>query len=529
MIKNRIVKLDKDSQERIDAKNTIKYTLLLDYQVPEYDDDRFINNIFSKCNECCFGLFYDKIFYYLTYGGKCAFFGSLSNPLKKEDPIPYELQIDTIPDFKTFTNGYISYIKKSTYDKDENSYQLNFNNLILQHCVISCYHAVITELDGNGQVSDYSIVNGNHISTPKNYTKASNNTEKSRLASDFKKKSNNHLKAMPFFENIAHNQLFSEVWFQVCCVNKSRFCNLFDTEEKDNLNLKSIIDNITFISDKLLVVENINTMEVIHYNYIVERIFNFHMLISIINTIFSTHNNNNNNYYKLDQNDLISTISKITSLPNVFSRQIFWLYAFFHVNKNINSFYDFWFKNDPDNSDTFAVSTRRIKRSFDLYRWKDQFHLFIKYLSEFIIPIYEWCFTCMMFDSLEKEFPNMSHEEHLKKSAKLLKKFALKNHQILINPYPAVSKNKANSNSNIYNAVNKIEKIIYPSTLSENAIMTLINNFLSANKNIDLNLSPNINPEYFKANPRNLRHTSTDKIREFYIDLLRYNYWKPDI
>ncbi len=60
MIKNRIVKLDKDSQERIDAKNTIKYTLLLDYQVPEYDDDRFINNIFSKCNECCFGLFYDK-------------------------------------------------------------------------------------------------------------------------------------------------------------------------------------------------------------------------------------------------------------------------------------------------------------------------------------------------------------------------------------------------------------------------------------------------------------------------------------
>ena len=135
----------------------------------------------------------------------------------------------------------------------------------------------------------------------------------------------------------------------------------------------------------------------------------------------------------------------------------------------------------------------------------------------------------MMFDSLEKEFPNMSHEEHLKKSAKLLKKFALKNHQILINPYSAVSKNKANSNSNIYNAVNKIEKIIYPSTLSENAIMTLINNFLSANKNIDLNLSPNINPEYFKANPRNLRHTSTDKIREFYIDLLRYNYWKPDI
>ena len=526
MIKNLVIKLDKNSQERIDAKNTIKYTLLLDYQVPEYDDDRFINNIFSKCNECCFGLFYDKKKYYLTHGGKCAFFGSLSNPLKKEDPIPYELQIDTIPDFKTFTNGYISYIKKSTYDKDENSYQLNFNNLILQHCVISCYHAVITELDGNGQVSDYSIVNGNHISTPNSYTKASNNTEKSRLASDFKKKSNNHLEAMPFFESIAHNKLFSELWFQICCVNKSRFCNLFDTKKRDKLNLKSIIDNITFISDKLLVVEKIDTMKSIHYNYLIERIFNFHILISIIKTILFTHNNIDY-YYKLDQKDLMSTISNITSLPNVFSRQFFWLYAFFHINKNIDSFSDFWTKNDLNKNDEVASSTRCVKKVFDLYRWKDQFHLFIKYLSEYIIPIYEWCFTCMMFDALEKEFPNMSHEEHLEKSKDLLKKFASKNYQTLIHPYSAVSKKKKSTNS--YDAVSEIKEIFLSSTLSEDAIRTLINIFLSANKNIDLNLSPNLKPEYFKANPRKLPNTSTERIREFYIDLLRYNYWKPDI
>lgn len=43
MIRNQILNLERTSTARLDALNTIKYTLLLDYSVPTYrDDDSFI-------------------------------------------------------------------------------------------------------------------------------------------------------------------------------------------------------------------------------------------------------------------------------------------------------------------------------------------------------------------------------------------------------------------------------------------------------------------------------------------------------
>lgn len=510
MITNRMIKLDKNSQERIDAKNTIKYTLLLDYKEPEYkDDETFINNIFYECNDCCYSLFRSKSY---ISKGKYDFFGMNYKINFNPNSV---LTIDKYPNPEEY--------KK----KPESFSEFSINNSILQHCIVKCYHAIMTELNDEKKATYYSIVNSQHLKSPLNYTKPTNNTEKSRIASDIKKKSETHLRAMPFFENLALNPVFSELWFQVCYVNSTRFSNIFLREKREKLDLKSIINNIRTIFNELAI-GNKQNIDSLYYNYLVERVFNFHLFISIIETILFVHSTNTK--YRLDQTELLSTISKIELLPNVFSRQIFLMYGLFHVieSNNYNSYRDFWTNRDLTKDDADPISSTRLtKRTFDLYLWKEQFYLFTMFLSDYFIPIHEWCFTCMMFDALEKRFPNESHKEHLNRAKISLENFVLKNYDLLINPYKHSKINIKNINSNMYDSVSEINEIYNLSDLSENAIVELINDFFSSDKNIDLNLSSNLNPEYFKANPRNLINPSTERIMKFYLDLLRYNYWEP--
>lgn len=59
MIQNTYIPLNSKSKIRIDASNTIQYTLLLNYNTPTLNDDesKFVNSLMDKCHECCRGLF----------------------------------------------------------------------------------------------------------------------------------------------------------------------------------------------------------------------------------------------------------------------------------------------------------------------------------------------------------------------------------------------------------------------------------------------------------------------------------------
>ena len=134
MIYNQPIDLSRNSEIRKEAINTIKYTFLLDYNPPPYDDDdTIIEDVMKSCQYCCVGLFNDYIqsydFYYNFFG-----FSSLINKNQKYSEFQ---KIGVLP---------CEYFSLSTP---------HLHNFILQHCIISCYHAVLNDL-----YKDYELTSG---------------------------------------------------------------------------------------------------------------------------------------------------------------------------------------------------------------------------------------------------------------------------------------------------------------------------------------------------------------------------------
>ena len=136
MIQNTYIPLNSKSKIRIDASNTIQYTLLLNYNTPTLNDDesKFVNSLMDKCHECCRGLFSNTkqtSYYY--------FFGHSREVL----PFPlYSLNYEPVPD-----------------DLNSPYHDFGFHTMIMQHCIISSYHAILTELLNNQTLSSYSVEN----------------------------------------------------------------------------------------------------------------------------------------------------------------------------------------------------------------------------------------------------------------------------------------------------------------------------------------------------------------------------------
>ena len=67
------------------------------------------------------------------------------------------------------------------------------------------------------------------------------------------------------------------------------------------------------------------------------------------------------------------------------------------------SYHDFWFEHTLDMNNHVLGSLPKSKFGFQLIRWLEQFELFCNYMAEFIIPIYEWCFTNMVMEVVEQK------------------------------------------------------------------------------------------------------------------------------
>ena len=142
MIKNTCISLHPSSPIRNDALNSIRHTLLLKYEVPKVDNrNQLISEVTKSCQKCCQGLFRDTID--LSYENILFnFFG-------------------TLPPMAVATLKNASY-KLSFLDRFPPNNQLypkmshiGYPTMILDHCVLSCYHAVLTELLGNKTVTSY--------------------------------------------------------------------------------------------------------------------------------------------------------------------------------------------------------------------------------------------------------------------------------------------------------------------------------------------------------------------------------------
>lgn len=517
MITNNNIDLSKDSAVRQDAINTIRYTLLLDYQIPDYtDDDSFIYHLFENCQHCCYRLFQDDTQHNTIQEHGYHFFG--------RNATVSELQQNF------FRIGLLPAVSNSPSIKYRISAEttLHLHEMILQHCIMSSYHSIRTELTSGKRLTAYEIYNSQHLKYQHlNKLTSESNKNKSRLASDFERKSKSHLSAMPFLSNLAFQNPFSEFWYSVCETNVAHFKHAFAP------NAKTICSNILQLSEALTPKYNIEqkcfrspSVDSMYQTYLTERIFNFRIFYSTLKAIRWV---NKNSPYRLDQEDIIPALASIISLPNVFSRQSFLFYAIMHINRETNSYRDFWYFQDLSKDDSDLVSSaRKQSRIFDLYRWKEQFILFTNYLSQYIIPVYEWCFVGMMLDSIERQYSTENHIFHLNKAKIILENYISKNYRTILHPCkPYLSGTEHEKiHDNVISIIPKLDKIYNLDEIPEDIIKHLTEYFFPKEPTFDLNLSSNLKPEYFTHNAIGTYNSPNDRIRKFYIDLLRYNYWQ---
>ena len=165
--------------------------------------------------------------------------------------------------------------------------------------------------------------------------------------------------------------------------------------------------------------------------------------------------------------------------------------------------------------------------TFNIHVWKNQLELFVNYLSEFVIPVYEWCFLNMLFESIEEKFPEKDHQFHLETARRLLHRFLNENYNTILHPLNLEPGHRLRTIADIITPID--ETFVASNNIFYNFIDKLYGYYFDTEYNINLNLSRNLCPAYFRFNRRNLPDQPINQIRNNYIDLLRYQYWEEDM
>lgn len=537
MINNTYIPLDQSSSLRNEALNSIKHTLLLKYEVPNVDNkNQIIFEVMKSCQKCCQGLFRDttassneKIYF--------GFFGTLF-PIKETSLKNASCKLSFLDEFPP---------NQEMYPQMSN---IGFPTMILDHCVLSCYHAVLTELLGNRTVTAYEMVNDikpqgiyslykkdklNFQSEPILKKKNTNlysesNSKKSSSASDFGKKAKTHIKALtstlPIFKAEGFNDTngfllqFADIFSHICDIDVRRW--KFLSSKINENNRFDILERFKLLSEDLFPTKDKKTyitVDNLYYYYIMERISNVKLISCLLKNIKFIEKNTR---YVLCQEEIINTLCLCQKFPNVFNRQYFIQYAFDQlINKPI-SYLDFWHDHRLDMSTSVLESPLKPVHHFQFVRWLEQFSLFCDYMSEYVIPIYEWCFTNMLMDTIEKNFVpdtgkettinKFMHRTNLLTAYEVLSEYMQQNSEQILYPVPF------SKQPGTLSFVTKAESDLNFLDIPADTLQQLFRLCFS-HEELDLNLCK-LNPDFFlnnrkKPNARNFEH-----IRNFYINLL---------
>ena len=343
-IENKYIPLCPDSQVRIDAINTIKYTFLLDYNPPEYiitqqqtgttsdtekNDEIFLRNVFFNCLQCCDKLLRFREYYARpsSFFGKCQFY----------DPFEF---------FSSFAETNLENI---------DAYRIStptLQNLILQHCAISCYHAMITEKNGGKYSTPYQMVKLQN--TP-------GNKKTSSTAANFTDITASHITGIPLnfnFIEVAGSPssyrfpyVLAPSWKDICGIATPVFKTIYSQKH----TIKKRFDNILQAREKWSLSSQ-RSIEGLHNHYLLERIFHFDLFYHTYLMAYAFNNPNLTGYSEehlflksisdmISKNKyiIISMLHSLSVLPNTFSRQYFLLYALCSINEGTNSASDFCF------------------------------------------------------------------------------------------------------------------------------------------------------------------------------------------
>lgn len=566
MISNRIISLHPESAERIDAVNTIKYTLLLDYTCPEiYNKETLIEDIIEYCRTCCSGLYESK-------------------------PSPRHIKYNFFgrPGLEN-QYGLLQHLDYESFFKNNKTFEQysSLSDMILQHCVLSSYHALITDLFSEQTLTSYSLANivkkdGLQALKGKNWqleneqliTKSkSHNTQKrqSSLASDFNKLFNTRLTTAPgifdfcksgdkfYFATSGFSAQIKELKISLIRALFGKPVHQSLLEPVLPLNLQSFSAYNPIITELYNLTRYNNVVDMIYQKYLTERVFDLNLFYSLLNIILFTEDNSQ---YQLNSKEILDTLALCQKLPNTFSRQLFVKYATDHIFSGskleyTSSYNDFWFEHDPKQEYLYTnIHTLKTPNIFSFPKWLEQYQLFIKYMADFVIPVYEWCFINMLLETIEHKYPDKTHTFHLYHAIELLSSYMSQNYKRLLTPIvfkPSKEANEFFSDSErkekiTKTSVKKFSNELLPQDLciskkmnwvyftrtkhiydrSNNIFKILFHNFYSIGIEKELNLTL-LNPSYFKeihkAGVQNSISPSAniDYLRNCYIDLLRYD------
>lgn len=553
MAMNKVINLTSTSPDRLDALNTIRYTLLLDYRVPTWSSgDTYMKDLFYLCSQCCKGLFSSS-----DCSIQLNFFGFPK--LTSKSPLVH---------FNSY-NLPLDFAQASSLP--------GIPDLILQHCVISSYHALITELMSNHTATSYQIVNKiksaglfhlykdgklqiNASGINLNFKISGTNSKNSSPASDFNKKTISHQKVFPELfdtlvlsengQNIRYNLQFANLSYTLFNTLLSMFRKSTpqDCIEKMQEITKQLAPslNLQKIPDKIFRKFGGEPVDGIYYYYLIERIFNLRLTYSLLRQITDLEASTN---YKFSDNYTLKILSTCRKLPNVFSRQYFIKYAFDAFIDMPKSYIDFWHQQALERSGIFGSSIRKLPQGFQFPKWLEQYGLFINYMADFVIPIYEWCFLNMLLESIENAYPEKSHLDHVLQALDCLSSYINANYQTILQPIPLEKDMEIVSvNAEIKNwlvlgnlspqTLNFVRNEMFlpqelffrKSTTQQTAPDELFapkdsKNTSTPADTFTLNLHL-LNPAFFKSGAESPVEKNIDRIRKFYIDLVRYSHLK---
>ena len=491
MINNLYIDLKSDSKERIDACGCLKYTLFLEMELPNsIPEIKLVPTLLNICKSRCSELF--------TNSGNdiwFLFFG-LST---KSSPLSY-------------------------LDYPTNSTALNRPSLIdmiLEHCIISAYHAVLTDLFHNRSITaniatnklntSIHLLSENFVFPGSTGKEAKNNARKGQ---DFKKTTIKHLKKMQHTKqlflnestsiNIGNNEhhttskenvdniadlqyslQFAKLWKNICEIRP----------EKWNINCKKPslseweikFQNLQEISHKLE--HSFSTpIDKIYFKYITERIFGYDLINCLIQNVSAVEATG----FHFINSDILNTICQCKILPNTFSRIYFIQYAFEQLLNKPMSYFDYWYhqENLPDRSKYRPAlnSVNGMPQDFSLPKWTEQFSYFCNYMAKFIIPIFEWYFLELLLKYVENKFRDWTHNEHLKYAKNILKEYITGDAEKLLKVYPT------DTDLTLFRPVEDLRPQLRD--LPDYCKHTLLNQIFMNQENMNLNLTL-INPEFF--------------------------------
>ncbi len=392
-----------NSKEMESARNILSYTLHLEYEKvhknhstsnllyeKEKNYDTYIEDLFEQCNSICSSLFHINSF---TFFGNSSinthnFYQDLC--LDKtfwESSIKYHCSISSLYTLlHTFLKDErISPYTVNTYAKENGYFYFHEKNYL--DSSNKTFKRYIQEKIS----TTASNTSGNFSKTYRTFYDKLSSVEQALFNTYTKKDSSKDSKLEFFLENSDLSYFLFD--------NRNHFINLRKSYEEQSIqSVHSFFKNMSDLHSSYNKVEN--KVDLLLLQYKAERYYNFSMTSQLIYSIFDdVWSKNKNSLVSFSPEFLVSCFN----LPNVFSRNIYLLYA-------LNS-YDNKFLNESifykrlQNAGPLVFAQPETPKETHLFTWLELYKKFFSFFSFVVFPVYEKCFFLLLYDSLKESLP----------------------------------------------------------------------------------------------------------------------------